>query len=96
MELINKWFCESDSSTQETPNACWDDDQAFYRWKDNPANYEEKLKELRVQKVLHQLSNIGNSASDLGALPQGLAALLQKVDSSRRAQLVHELRRVLD
>lgn len=94
LELIKKWFAESDSTSREEANA-WDNDEAFFNWNDKFSNYEEKLKELRVQKVLYQLSNIGSSASDLGALPQGLAALLEKVDSSSRAQLVDELRKVL-
>ncbi|KNA10199.1 hypothetical protein SOVF_146610, partial [Spinacia oleracea] len=94
MEMIEKWFCESDIATRKDGSA-WDDDEAFFRWKNNPANYEENLTELRVQKVFNQLSNIGNSASDLRALPQGLSALLEKVDSSSRAQLVDELRKVL-
>ncbi|KAL2894342.1 Acetyl-CoA carboxylase 1 [Bienertia sinuspersici] len=92
MELIMKWF--SDSTTREKADA-WADDEAFFSWKNNPANYEDKLIELRVQKVLQQLSNIGNSASGLRALPQGLAALLQTVDSSSRTRLVDELRKVL-
>uniref|UniRef100_A0A803M2A6 Acetyl-CoA carboxylase n=1 Tax=Chenopodium quinoa TaxID=63459 RepID=A0A803M2A6_CHEQI len=94
IELIKKWFSESANTSRDDSNA-WDDDEAFFKWKNDSANYEEKLTELRVQKVLLQLSNISNSASDLKALPQGLAALLQKVDSSSRAQLVDELRKVL-
>ncbi|KAJ6307102.1 hypothetical protein OIU78_022230 [Salix suchowensis] len=58
-------------------------------------NYEAKLQELRVQKVLLRLTNIGESLSDLKALPQGLAALLSKVEPSSREQLVDELRKVL-
>lgn len=56
------------------------DDEAFFAWKDDPRNYEENLQELRVQKVLLQLASIGESLSDLKALPQGLAALLRKVN----------------
>ncbi|KAL9247543.1 hypothetical protein vseg_020966 [Gypsophila vaccaria] len=77
MDYIKKWFLES-SIAKKKENA-WADDEAFYKWKDNPAKYEKKLQELRVQKVLHQLAKIGNSASDLRALPQGLANLLQNV-----------------
>ncbi|KAJ8436418.1 hypothetical protein Cgig2_013459 [Carnegiea gigantea] len=94
MELIKQWFCESDVARER--NDGWADDDAFFQWKDNPANYEKKLQELRVQKVLHQLSNISSSASELRALPQGLAALLRKMEPSKRAQLVDELRDVLD
>ncbi|XP_057531974.1 acetyl-CoA carboxylase 1-like [Amaranthus tricolor] len=93
LELIRKWFNESDISREASD--AWADDAAFFKWKENTANYEEKLKELRVQKVLGQLSNIGDSVTNLRALPQGLAALLQKVDPSSRDQLVDELRKVL-
>ena len=77
VDLIKKWFSESEIARER--NGAWADDEAFFRWKDDPANYEEKLQELRVQKVLNQLSNVNNSASDLRALPQAFAALLQKV-----------------
>ncbi|GLU16238.1 hypothetical protein SLE2022_326810 [Rubroshorea leprosula] len=73
----------------------WLDDAAFFAWKDDQRNYEEKLKELRVQKVLLQLSNIDNSTSDVRALPQGLAALPSKMEPSSRSQLVEELRKVI-
>ncbi|XP_057502237.1 acetyl-CoA carboxylase 1-like [Actinidia eriantha] len=94
MDLMKKWF--SDSKIAEGRDNAWDDDEGFFMWKDDPTNYEEKLQELRVQKVLLQLSKIGDSQLDLQALPQGLAALLHKVEPSRRAQLVDELRQVLD
>ncbi|KAK9757286.1 hypothetical protein RND81_01G153500 [Saponaria officinalis] len=94
MDLIKKWFSESDIARDRT-NA-WADDEAFFRWKDTCANYEEKLQELRVQKVLLRLSDIGNSTSDLKALPQGLAALLQEMEPSSRAQLVDQLRKVIN
>ncbi|XP_074264154.1 acetyl-CoA carboxylase 1-like [Silene latifolia] len=94
MDLIKKWFSESDIVGERT-NA-WADDEAFFKWKDTPANYEERLQELRVEKVTHQFSNIGNSVSDLKALPQGLAALLQEMEPSSRAQLVDDLRKVLN
>ena len=77
MDLIQTWF--SDSQIACGNKDAWADDQAFFTWKNDPANYEDKLQELRAQKVLLQLSKLGHSASDLQALPQGLAALLQKV-----------------
>ncbi|KAJ7965672.1 Acetyl CoA carboxylase [Quillaja saponaria] len=92
-DLIKNWFLES--SIAEGREDSWMDDEAFFRWKDNPGNYEDKLKELRVQKVLLQLTNIGDSSLDLQALPQGLAALLSKLEQSRRVQLIDELRKVL-
>lgn len=75
IELIKKWFFDVSGVDQ------WGDDDAFFAWKSNPNNYDKYLKELRVKKVLHQISNLGDSASDLEALPQGLAALLSKVST---------------
>ncbi|GAB4839534.1 acetyl-coenzyme-A carboxylase [Ancistrocladus abbreviatus] len=93
MDLIKKWF--SDSEIARGREDAWGDDEAFFRWKDDPNNYEGRLQELRVQKVLLKLSSISDSALDLRALPQGLAALLQKVEPSSRKQLVEELQKVL-
>ncbi|THG06726.1 hypothetical protein TEA_029509 [Camellia sinensis var. sinensis] len=92
MDMIKKWFL--DSKIAEGREDAWANDEAFFTWKDDPVNYEEKLHELRIQKVLIQLSNIGDSPLDLQALPKGLAALLQKVEPSSRGQLVDELRKV--
>ncbi|XP_009373180.2 acetyl-CoA carboxylase 1 [Pyrus x bretschneideri] len=92
-DLIKNWFLSSD--IPGCRKDAWVDDEIFFRWKENPKNYEDKLKELRVQKVLLQLANIGDSISDLQALPQGLAALLSKVEPSSRALLIDELRKVL-
>lgn len=77
LDLIKNWFL--DSTIAKGREDAWEDDEAFFRWKDDTGNYEDKLKQLRVQKVLLQLTNIGDSISDLQALPQGLAALLSKV-----------------
>lgn len=93
MDLIKKWFL--DSKIARSKEDAWSDDDGFFTWKDDTTNYEEKLHDLRVQKVLLQLSNIGDSASDLRALPQGLASLLDKVEPSSRVQLIDELRKVL-
>lgn len=89
LELIKQWFLE------KVGEDAWGDDEAFFAWKDDPTNFETYLKELRVQKVLSQLSDLGESASDLQALPQGLAALLSKMEPSSRGELVEELRQVL-
>ncbi|XVE60451.1 hypothetical protein DITRI_Ditri05aG0129600 [Diplodiscus trichospermus] len=94
MDLIKKWFL--DSNVAMGREDAWANDEAFFSWKDDLSNYSEKLKELRVQKVLLQLTNIGNSASDIQALPQGLAALLSKMEPSSRQEVVNELRKVLD
>ncbi|GAB2219638.1 hypothetical protein Droror1_Dr00007275 [Drosera rotundifolia] len=91
LELIKEWFAASSGKD----NLAWQDDETFFKWKDEPANYEAKLQELRAEKVVRQLSSIGDSAAELQALPQGLATLLQKVEPSSRAQLVEELRKVL-
>ncbi|KAK9270500.1 hypothetical protein L1049_026080 [Liquidambar formosana] len=93
MDLIKKWFL--DSKIARGKEDAWVDDEAFFSWKNDSGNYEEKLQELRVQKVLLQLSNIGDSTLDLRALPQGLASLLRKVEPSSREQLITELRKVL-
>ncbi|CAH2075711.1 unnamed protein product [Thlaspi arvense] len=94
VDMIKKWF--SNSKIVEGREDAWLDDEVFFAWKDDIQNYEEKLQELRVNKVLHQLLNIGDSPLDLQALPCGLAALLNKVEPSRRGKLVDELKKVLN
>ncbi|KAL5777128.1 hypothetical protein ACOSP7_010054 [Xanthoceras sorbifolium] len=93
IDLIKEWFLDSDIAVGKED--AWVDDEAFFTWKDHTRHYEKKLQELRVQKVLLQLTNIGNSTSDLLALPQGLATVLSKVDPSRREQLISEIFKVL-
>ncbi|CAA7024293.1 unnamed protein product [Microthlaspi erraticum] len=90
--LIQDWFCKSDIAKGKED--AWTDDQVFLTWKDDVSNYESELSELRAQKLLNQLAEIGDS-SDLRALPQGLANLLNKVEISRREELVDALRKVL-
>ncbi|KAG8377362.1 hypothetical protein BUALT_Bualt08G0025200 [Buddleja alternifolia] len=92
-DTIKNWFLNSEIGGGG--ESSWMDDEAFISWKDDSRNYEDKLQELRVQKMLLQLSNIGNSEMDLRALPQGLAAFLKKVDPSIRDKLIDELRGVL-
>ncbi|XP_031273028.1 acetyl-CoA carboxylase 1-like [Pistacia vera] len=94
IDLIKEWFLDSDIARGKAD--AWVDDEAFYTWKNDSNNYEKKLQELRVQKVLLQLTNIGNSSSALQALPQGLATLLSKVDPSSRKKLVDEICKVLN
>ncbi|KAK4489931.1 hypothetical protein RD792_000579 [Penstemon davidsonii] len=77
-DTIKSWFL--DSGIGGGKESMWMNDEAFYSWKDDSRNYEEKLQELRVQKMLLQLSHIGDSKMDLRALPQGLAAFLKKVN----------------
>ncbi|RID57049.1 hypothetical protein BRARA_F00455 [Brassica rapa] len=92
MDLIKDWFCKSDVAKGK--EEAWTDDQVFFTWKENVGNYESELSELRAQKLLKQLAEIGNS-SDLQALPQGLANILHKVEPLKREQLVDALRKVL-
>ncbi|XP_010261220.1 PREDICTED: acetyl-CoA carboxylase 1-like [Nelumbo nucifera] len=92
MDLIKKWFLASRPAGVED---AWVDDNVFFTWKDDPRNYETYLQELRVQKILHQLSNLSGSASDLQALPRGLAGLLDKVEPVTRMQLIAELQKVI-
>ncbi|KAJ4950118.1 hypothetical protein NE237_026950 [Protea cynaroides] len=94
MDLIKRWFLASKPMEVGEEDA-WVDNKAFLTWKDDPRNYEEHLHELRVQKVVHQLSNLGESASDLQALPQGLAALLSKVKPTTRMQLIDDIRKII-
>ncbi|KAJ0507194.1 putative ligase [Helianthus annuus] len=89
-DMIKKWFL--DTKTEQL----WLDDEAFFTWKDDPSNYADNLAKLRTQKVSNQLLKIGGSPSDLEALPQGLAALLQEVDPTTKSKLVEELRRVIE
>ncbi|KAJ0232077.1 Acetyl-CoA carboxylase [Hirschfeldia incana] len=93
MGLIKDWFCKSDVAKGKEEEA-WTDDQVFFTWKDNVGNYESELSELRAQKLVKQLAEIGNS-SDLQALPQGLANILHKVEPLKRKELVDALRKVL-
>ncbi|XP_042520435.1 acetyl-CoA carboxylase 1-like [Macadamia integrifolia] len=93
MDSIKRWFLAS--KPVEVGEDTWVDDKAFLTWKDDPRNYEVQLQELRVQKVVRQLSNLGESASNLRALPQGLAALLSKVEPTTRMQLIDEIRKVI-
>nr|ASZ00210.1 acetyl-CoA carboxylase 2 [Pelargonium cotyledonis] len=95
-ELMKGWFLDSSIAKGREPEEdAWMDDEAFFAWKDDLKNYEHKLEELRVEKVLAQLTNIGNSKLDLQALPRGLAALLSKVDLSSRERLTEELQKVI-
>ncbi|GFP84525.1 acetyl-coa carboxylase 1 [Phtheirospermum japonicum] len=75
-DSIKRWFLNSEVAGGK--ESSWLDDEAFFSWKNDSKNYEEKLQELRVQKMLLQLSDIRNSTLDLHALPQALAALLKK------------------
>lgn len=90
IEMIKKWFSENVGSEK------WMDDDSFFSWKNDSKNYESYLKDLRVRKVLMLLSDFGESASDLEALPKGIAALISKVDPSSRARLIEEIKEVIE
>lgn len=92
MELIKKWYLASETAGGSTE---WDDDDAFVAWRENPENYKEHIKELRAQRVSQVLSDVADSSSDLQALPQGLSMLLDKMDPSRRAEFIEEVKKVL-
>ncbi|MQM19485.1 hypothetical protein Taro_052489 [Colocasia esculenta] len=94
IEMIKQWFLASNAG--EHSEGRWEDDEAFFAWKENAMNYDKYLTELSVQKVLHQLSNLSKSVSDLRALPQGLASFLAQVEPSSKAQLVEQLKQVLN
>ncbi|XP_028757445.1 acetyl-CoA carboxylase 1-like [Neltuma alba] len=93
MSLIKNWYLSSNISRGED---AWLDDESFFTWKNDPRNYEDKLKELRVQKLLLQLTSIGHSVLELQALPQGFSALLSRVEPPMRAKLIEELRKVIN
>ncbi|XP_009758450.1 acetyl-CoA carboxylase 1-like [Nicotiana sylvestris] len=92
MDMVKTWFLDSKGGKVDS----WIDDEAFFSWKNDPKNYEEQLQQLRVQKVLVQLSKIGDSTLDLRALPQGLLSLLQKVEPATREQLISDLKKLLN
>nr|AIT59734.1 acetyl-CoA carboxylase [Salvia miltiorrhiza] len=93
-DMIKEWFMSSEIAGGQ--ESAWADDEAFFSWKDDMRSYNEKLQNLRVQKMLLQLSKLESSTEDLQALPQALAALLAKMDLSTRDKLRDELRKVLD
>ncbi|CAH9078511.1 unnamed protein product [Cuscuta europaea] len=95
IEMVKNWFLDGKVITTQRKGDAWADDEAFYSWKRDTSNYEDKLQELRAQKVMAHLSKIGNSALDARAIPQGIAALLQKMEPSTREQLIVELQKVL-
>lgn len=76
--MIKDWFLNSEVS--EGKESSWNDDEVFFSWKDDATNYEKKLQDLRVHKLSLQLGNLGDSTTDLRALPQALRALLEKVN----------------
>uniref|UniRef100_A0A0D6R0K3 Uncharacterized protein n=1 Tax=Araucaria cunninghamii TaxID=56994 RepID=A0A0D6R0K3_ARACU len=92
--LIKEWFLAS--RVHHSGENLWKDDAAFLAWKNDPNNYESHLQKLRSEKVCQQLLELGSCTAELQALPEGLAALLRKVEPSLKSQLVERLREVLN
>eukprot|EP00252_Welwitschia_mirabilis_P026842 TRINITY_DN895_c0_g2_i1.p1 TRINITY_DN895_c0_g2~~TRINITY_DN895_c0_g2_i1.p1 ORF type:complete len:1412 (+),score=328.98 TRINITY_DN895_c0_g2_i1:616-4236(+) len=92
--LLKEWFVSS--KTDVTSDDLWKDDAAFLAWKNDPSNYETKLKQLRIQKVFTQLLEVANSVEDLDVLPKALATLVEKVDPSVKSDLVGMLKDIIN
>ncbi|KAJ3673764.1 hypothetical protein LUZ60_005756 [Juncus effusus] len=75
-EVVKKWFLE-----QVGDESKWEDDEAFFAWKDEPKNYEGYVDELRVQ--------IGSK------FVEDISSLLNKMGSSGKAQLVEQIKQLL-
>ncbi|XP_015697314.2 acetyl-CoA carboxylase 1 [Oryza brachyantha] len=92
LEYIKKWYLSSNKSDGESEK--WDNDEAFFAWKDDPANYENNLEELKAERVSKWLSHLAESA-DAKALPNGLSIVLNKMNPSKREQVIDGLRQLL-
>ncbi|GLJ49976.1 hypothetical protein SUGI_1062920 [Cryptomeria japonica] len=92
--LIKEWFLAS--AVTDCGEDAWKDDAAFLAWKDDHSKFELHLQKLRSEKLCRKLLEMETSVADLQALPEGLAALLRKVQPSLRSQLVEQLRDVLN
>ncbi|XP_078164139.1 acetyl-CoA carboxylase 1-like isoform X1 [Carex rostrata] len=73
VELVKSW-----SGSER-----WDDDEAFFAWKNDPKNYEAHLKELEYHRVYKLLKN-----SSLEALSKALSMHLKEIDPASRAQFL--------
>ncbi|KZV28923.1 hypothetical protein F511_13718 [Dorcoceras hygrometricum] len=80
-DMIKSWFLNS-SIANNKDGPSWNDDEAFFSWKDDSRNYEGKLHDLCVQKLLLRLLDMSNSPQDLLALPRSLDAFLEKVNET--------------
>ncbi|KAL5230766.1 hypothetical protein ABZP36_029542 [Zizania latifolia] len=92
LEYIKKWYLSSKES--EVDSEKWNDDDAFFAWKDDPTNYENKLEELKTQRISKWLSRLADSP-DVKALPDGLSIVLNKMNPSKREQIIDGLRQLL-
>nr|AHI94840.1 acetyl-coenzyme A carboxylase [Eleusine indica] len=92
VEFIKKWYLESNGAAGDSEK--WNDDESFFAWKDDPKNYESYLTELKAERVSKWFSHLAES-SDVKALPNGLSLLLNKMDPSKREQVLDGLRQLL-
>ncbi|XP_062200626.1 acetyl-CoA carboxylase 1-like [Phragmites australis] len=93
LESIKRWYLVSKGT--EGDGEKWNDDESFFTWKDDPKNYENYLEELKAKRVSQWFSYLAES-SDVKALPNGLSLLLNKMDPSKREQIIDGLRQLLD
>ncbi|KAG2549530.1 hypothetical protein PVAP13_9KG357200 [Panicum virgatum] len=92
LESIKKWYLASKESEGDSDK--WNEDESFFAWKDDPKNYENYLEELKAERVSKWFSHLAES-SDVKALPNGLSLLLNKMNPSKREQVIDGLRQLL-
>jgi acetyl-CoA carboxylase/biotin carboxylase 1 len=92
VESVKKWYLASKGVEGESEK--WNDDESFFAWKDDPKNYENYLAELKAERVSKWFSHLAES-SDVQTLPNGLSLLLNKMDASKREQVLDGLRQLL-
>lgn len=92
LESIKNWYLTSKESEGDSEK--WNDDEAFFAWKDDPKNYENHLEDLKAQRVSKWFSHLAES-SDVKALPNGLSILLGTMNPSKREQVLDGLRQLL-
>ncbi|KAM3231433.1 hypothetical protein ACQJBY_061547 [Aegilops geniculata] len=91
LERIKEWYMASQGQGNGDN---WNDDEAFFAWKDDCSNYDKYLGELKAERVSRLLSQLAES-SDVKALPNGLSLLLGKMNPSKREQVIDGLRQLL-
>ncbi|KAI4986331.1 hypothetical protein ZWY2020_018961 [Hordeum vulgare] len=91
LERIKEWYVASQG---QGDGEKWNDDEAFFAWKDDSSNYDKHLEELKAERVSRLLSQLAES-SDVKALPNGLSLLLGKMNPSKREQVINGLRQLL-
>jgi acetyl-CoA carboxylase/biotin carboxylase 1 len=79
LECIKQWYLASKGSNGDGER--WNDDEAFFAWKDDAKNYENHLEDLKAERISRLFSDLAES-SDVKALPNGLSRLLGKVSCS--------------